>query len=118
MRLNKVKLLMECIDKEAASRNRKPKSGMTLAAANTCFSVRVGWVMISNNTPIGKRRDISLLKWISVMKYTTKKNELVKVRSLNISLICFSFMYDIFAVTMFLLYWYYYFLMGDSDGRS
>ena len=52
VRLNEVKLLTKCIDKEAALKNAKPKSGMTLAAANACFSEGKLGINISNTTQV------------------------------------------------------------------
>ena len=63
MHLSKVKLLMECIDKEATSKNTKPKSGMTLAMANICSSAGRLGINIPSTTPTGKRREIGLLEW-------------------------------------------------------
>ena len=64
---------MECIDKEAASKDSKPKSGMELAVAKTCFSVGMLGINLPNATPTGKRREIGPLKWTYVMKYMPKK---------------------------------------------
>ena len=63
----------QCIDKESVVKNTEPKSSMTLAAVNTCFSVGRLGINIPDTTPTGKRREISLLKWSYVMKYMPKK---------------------------------------------
>ena len=73
MHLDEVKLVMEYIDKEAASKNTKLKSGMALAAVNTCFSTGRLGMIIPSATPTGKRREIGLLKWTYVMKYMPRK---------------------------------------------
>ena len=54
VRINKVKLPIEYIDNEAASKNTKPKSGMTLAVANICFGVGRLGINIPNTTPSGR----------------------------------------------------------------
>ena len=72
-RLNEVKLLMQCIDKAAASNNHKPTKGMALAEANTCFAAGRSGINVSATTPTGKKREVGLLRWTSVMKYMPRK---------------------------------------------
>ena len=73
VRLNEVKQLMQSIDKAAASNGTKPKRGMTLAEATTCFNAGRTGINIPTTTLTGRRREIGLLKWTSVMKYLPKK---------------------------------------------
>ena len=68
-----VKQLMQSIDKAAASNGTKPKRGMTLAEATTCFNAGRTGINIPTTTLTGRRREIGLLKWTSVMKYLPKK---------------------------------------------
>ena len=69
VRLNKVKQLMTCIDEAAKSNGAKPTRGMTLADASSCFNAGRAGINISSTTETGRKREIGLLKWASVIKY-------------------------------------------------
>ena len=78
VRLNEVKQLMQWIDGAATSHGMKPKVGMSMADANECFNAGRCGINVPNTTPTGKRRDIGLLKWTSVIKYVPKEKRACK----------------------------------------
>ena len=61
-------------------------SGMSLADANECFAAGRSGINVPITTPTGKRRDIGLLRWTSVIKYVPKKK---RTRKNNESIVKF-----------------------------
>jgi|Transcript_4726 hypothetical protein len=69
-----LKRLMGFIDKAARDKGVPPKGEMTQSEAQHCFSYGLQGIEVSLQTPKGRPRDVTNLKWQSVLKFLPKNS--------------------------------------------